>query len=56
MNERYKKIEKMIEDWFSLKLRLGVNDIMPEVVFLYEQNKELTNQISELTKENNVVN
>lgn len=52
MLERYKRIERMIEQWFSFDLELGVNDIMPEVVFLYEQNQELIKQLSELKEYN----
>ncbi|MEE0674843.1 MAG: hypothetical protein U0L58_04940 [Ruminococcus sp.] len=54
MIERYYKIEKIIRDWFSFKCDLGINDIMPEVVFLFEQNKELRKRIADLKEEKNI--
>lgn len=41
MKERYLVIKKIIDDWFELKLKLSVSDIMPHMVFLYEENKRL---------------
>lgn len=45
MDKRYDKIEKIIEQWFSFDLKLDVADIMPELIFLYEQNKELKEEL-----------
>lgn len=45
MDERYDKIEKIIEQWFSFDLKLDVADIMPELIFLYERNKELKEEL-----------
>lgn len=45
MDERYDKIEKIIEQWFSFDLKLDVTDIMPELIFLYERNKELKEEL-----------
>ncbi len=54
MDNRYERIERIIEQWFSFELSLGVNDIMPEVVFLYEQNKELKKEILDIKRNNDV--
>lgn len=41
MEDRYLIIRKIIDDWFALKLKLNVSDIMPHIVFLYEENRRL---------------
>lgn len=51
MEDRYLMIKKIIDDWFSLKLKLSVADIMPHIVFLYEENKRLKRMIKN-NKEN----
>lgn len=40
-HDRYKIVKKIIDDWFSFKLNLDVVDIMPHLVFLYEENMKL---------------
>lgn len=39
--DRYEIIKNIIDDWFSLELKLEVLDIMPHLVFLYEENLKL---------------
>ena len=48
MEDRYLTIRKIIDDWFALKLKLNVTDIMPHMIFLYEEN----NRLKELIKKN----
>lgn len=50
MKDRYLTIKKIIDDWFSLKLKLSVADIMPHMVFLYEENKRLKKEIKTIKK------
>lgn len=42
--DRYQTIKKIIEDWFSFSLELEVIDIMPHLIFLYEENMKLKKQ------------
>lgn len=39
--DRYQIIKEIIDDWFSYKLKLQVIDIMPHLIFLYEENRRL---------------
>lgn len=51
MEDRYFTIKKIIEDWFSFKLKLNTTDIMPHFIFLYEENIRLKKAI-ETNKKN----
>ena len=39
--DRYQVIKEIIDDWFSYNLKLQVIDIMPHLIFLYEENQRL---------------
>lgn len=39
--DRYQVIKEIIDDWFSYNLKLQVIDIMPHLIFLYEENLRL---------------
>ena len=49
-------IKSIIDDWFSLKLNLEVLDIMPHLVFLYEENLKLKEKNKNITldRSNNI--
>ena len=46
MVDRYKEIKRIIDDWFSLRLKLNIADVMPYLVFLYEENIKLAELIN----------
>lgn len=37
MEEKMTEIKKIINDWYSFKLKLSTADIMPYLVLLYEE-------------------
>lgn len=38
--DRLADIQRKVDDWFSFNLKEGVNDIMPDVVYLLEEVKK----------------
>lgn len=36
-NERMRQIAMNISNWFAFRLRLSVNDVMPDVIYLKER-------------------
>ena len=51
--DRYEIIKNIIDDWFSLELKLEVLDIMPHLVFLYEENLKLKEKIKDINLDEN---
>ncbi len=43
--DRYEIIQDIIEKWFSFELELCLTDIMPHLIFLFEENKQLKEMI-----------
>ena len=52
--DRYEIIKKIIDDWFSFKLNLDVIDLMPHLIFLYEENIKLKENLDIKLKDGNI--